>query len=183
MRGAEFDVSALRYHKIVIMTDADVDGAHIRLLLLTFFYRYQRDLLLQGHVFVACPPLYKVNNAAARPSTRASATSKPSKAMKAKGEVYLYDEGALQEYMQALPSAEARAKVSLQRFKGLGEMMPQQLWDTTMDPARRILKRVSIEDAAAADKLFSTLMGDSVGPRKAFISANVENTRLSDLDF
>lgn len=163
IRGTEFDLQQLRYHRIVIMTDADVDGAHIRLLLLTFFYRYQRDLVKNGYIYIACPPLFKVST-------------------KGKGgeEKYLYDQAAFDQYMATLPTT---ANPQIQRFKGLGEMMPAQLWSTTMDPATRTLKSVSIEDAAQADRLFSMLMGDNVVYRKEFISNNADNLKLEDLDF
>lgn len=163
VRGVEFDLEQLRYHRIVIMTDADVDGAHIRLLLLTFFYRYQRDLILNGMIYIACPPLYKVTT-------------------KGKGgtEKYLYDQEAMDAYMKTLP---AGSSPTIQRFKGLGEMMPAQLWSTTMDPAKRTLKLVSVEDAAAADRMFGMLMGDNVQPRKEFITLNAERLKLEDLDF
>jgi len=163
VRGLEFDPSHLRYHKVIIMTDADVDGAHIRILLLTFFYRYQRGLIDGGYVYIACPPLYK-------------ATTKG----KGGAEVYLYDQAALDSHLKTLGPD---VTVQLQRFKGLGEMMPKQLWETTMDPTRRILKRVSVDDAAAADKMFGILMGDNVSPRKEFIVANADSLKLGDLDF
>lgn len=164
IRGADFDASQLRYHRIVIMTDADVDGSHIRILLLTFLYRYQRELIQGGYVYIACPPLYKV-------TTRGKGAK----------EKYLFDQVAMDAYMATLnPDASAPM---IQRFKGLGEMMPQQLWSTTMDPEKRILKQVKIEDAAAADKMFSCLMGDSVQPRKDFIVANSAGLKLEDLDF
>ena len=163
IRGTEFDLQQLRYHRIVIMTDADVDGAHIRLLLLTFFYRYQKELVKNGYIYIACPPLFKVTT-------------------KGKGgeEKYLYDQAAFDSYMKTLPPT---ANPQIQRFKGLGEMMPAQLWSTTMDPATRTLKAVTIEDAAQADRLFSMLMGDNVVFRKEFISTNADNLKLEDLDF
>jgi DNA gyrase subunit B len=163
VRGIEFDIESLRYHSIIIMTDADVDGAHIRLLLLTFFYRYQRELIANGHVYIACPPLYKVT-------------------LKGKGggEHYLYDQIQMDAFMKTLPP---NASPSIQRFKGLGEMMPKQLWETTMDPTTRTLKLVSIEDAASADRMFSVLMGDNVLPRKEFITANAARLKQADLDF
>ena len=145
------------------MTDADVDGAHIRLLLLTFFYRYQRELLEKGYVYIACPPLYKVSLKG-----------------KSHSDVYLYDQAAMDEYVLHLP---AGVVPQVQRFKGLGEMMPVQLWETTMDPARRTLKKVAIDDAAAADRMFSVLMGDNVQPRKEFIMTHAEQMEPSDLDF
>ena len=163
VRGVDFDIETLRYHRIVIMTDADVDGAHIRLLLLTFLYRYQRELIERGFVYIACPPLYKVT-------------------LKGKGggERYLFDQRAMDEYMLSLPPD---AKPTIQRFKGLGEMMPEQLWSTTMNPEKRTLKLVSVEDAASADRLFGMLMGDNVAPRKEFIAANADLLKLSDLDY
>ena len=164
MRGVEFDPEALRYHRIVIMTDADVDGAHIRLLLLTFLYRYQPELILRGFIYIACPPLYKV-------AMKAGKNSK---------DAYLFDQTELDRYLATLPTG---SSPQIQRFKGLGEMMPQQLWETTMDPSKRILKLVTIEDAASADKLFGVLMGDNVQPRKEFIISNVDQMKLSDLDF
>lgn len=161
VRGEAFDADRLRYHRIVIMTDADVDGAHIRLLILTFLHRYQRELIEGGYVYVACPPLYKV-------------------VLRGKEIKYLYDQAAMDAFMKTLPE---NASPTIQRFKGLGEMMPTQLWETTMDPSKRILKLVSIEDAVAADRLFSVLMGDNVQSRKEFITNNVESMLLSDIDF
>lgn len=140
-----------------------MDGAHIRLLLLTFFYRYQREIIDKGYVYVACPPLYKV-------TTRG----------KGGQEKYLYDQSVFDAYMKTLPSD---STPQIQRFKGLGEMMPNQLWETTMDPTKRTLKLVSVEDAAVADKMFSVLMGDNVVPRKEFITVNAENLKVEDLDF
>lgn len=165
IRGAEFDVEQLRYHRIVIMTDADVDGSHIRILLLTFLYRYQRDLIHGGYVYIACPPLYKV-------TPRGKGSGK---------ERYLFDQAEMDAYMAALPPGSSPPVI--QRFKGLGEMMPEQLWSTTMDPERRILKLVTIDDASSADKMFSVLMGDNVQPRKEFITTNAERLKLQDLDY
>lgn len=160
IKGNEFDESTLRYHRIMIMTDADVDGAHIRILLLTFLFRYQRALVERGHIYIACPPLYKVTQG---------------KTIK-----YAYTQEELAE-VQA--SFTGKGALSLQRFKGLGEMMPTQLWETTMNPATRILKQVTIEDAAEADKMFMLLMGDAVGPRKDFINRNAKALKIDDLDF
>ncbi|GAA6620257.1 hypothetical protein NUACC26_060730 [Scytonema sp. NUACC26] len=140
-------------------TDADVDGAHIRTLLLTFFYRYQRALIEQGYVYIACPPLFKVE--------------------RGKNHRYLYSERELQEHIRSFPE---NANYTIQRFKGLGEMMPQQLWDTTMDPAQRTLKQVEIEDAAEADRIFTILMGDRVAPRREFIETYGSKLNLTDLD-
>merc|ERR1711871_1490119 len=163
VRGVEFDVDALRYHKIVIMTDADVDGAHIRILLLTFFYRYQRELIEGGYVYVACPPLYKVNK----------------KRGKSKDQ-YFYDQNEMDTFLKSIDDP---SNINIQRFKGLGEMMPEQLWLTTMDPERRTLKKVNVDDAQAADQLFTVLMGDNVAHRKEFININAERVKLEDLDF
>ena len=148
------------------MTDADVDGSHIRILLLTFLYRYCPELITGGYVYIACPPLYKVNTKGAGKAS----------------EKYLFDQGAMDAYIAATP-VEKRSSIQQQRFKGLGEMMPTQLWETTMDPERRILKKVSVEDATAADRLFTVLMGDNVVPRKEFITQNADAMQLEDLDF
>jgi len=150
----ELDLDKLRYHKIVIMTDADVDGAHIRTLLLTFFFRYARPIIENGYMFIAQPPLYKIE--------------------KNKKVVYCYNEHQLE-----LSKAEFGEKVNVQRFKGLGEMMPQQLWETTMNPETRTLKQVSFQDAAEADRIFDVLMGDAVAPRREFIE---EHAGLAVLD-
>lgn len=159
IKGEEFDPEQLRYHRIVIMTDADVDGAHIRTLLLTFFYRYQRDMVDQGYVYIACPPLYKLE--------------------RGRNHYYCYSDRDLQQKIAELP---ANANYTIQRFKGLGEMMPQQLWDTTMNPETRMMKRVEIEDAAEADRIFTVLMGDRVAPRREFIEANAPKLNMTDLD-
>ncbi len=148
-----FDIGRLRYHKVVLMTDADVDGAHIRTLLLTLFYRYLRPLLEFGYVYIATPPLFK--------------------AKKGKEEHYAWSEDGLQQLLVQM-RADGDGKVVLQRYKGLGEMNPEQLWETTMDPGRRILQRVAVSDAAAADRTFSTLMGDAVEPRRKFIERNAK---------
>lgn len=150
----ELDLSKLRYHKIIIMTDADVDGAHIRTLLLTFFFRYARPVIENGYICIAQPPLYKIE--------------------KNKKVIYCYNEHQLEVAL-----AEIGEKATIQRFKGLGEMMPQQLWDTTMDPNKRTLKQVTFEDAAEADRIFDILMGDAVGPRREFIE---EHAGLAVLD-
>ncbi|MBE9013096.1 DNA topoisomerase (ATP-hydrolyzing) subunit B [Pseudanabaenaceae cyanobacterium LEGE 13415] len=159
IKGEEFDTSQLRYHRIIIMTDADVDGAHIRTLLLTFFYRYQRMMVDQGYVYIACPPLYKVE--------------------RGRNHYYCYSDRDLQERLSSFPD---NASYHIQRFKGLGEMMPQQLWDTTMNPETRTLKRVEIEDAAEADRIFTVLMGDRVAPRREFIETYGSKLNLTDLD-
>ena len=159
IKGEEFDLSQLRYHRIVVMTDADVDGAHIRTLLLTFFYRYQRELVDQGYIYIACPPLYKVE--------------------RGRNHHYCYNERELQQRIAEFPS---NANYTIQRFKGLGEMMPEQLWDTTMNPETRMMKQVEIEDAAEADRTFTVLMGDRVAPRREFIETYGTKLNLEDLD-
>jgi DNA gyrase subunit B len=159
IKGEEFDAAQLRYHHVIIMTDADVDGAHIRTLLLTFFYRYQKELVDRGYIYIACPPLYKVE--------------------RGRNHYYCYNERELQQTLGEFP---ANANYTIQRFKGLGEMMPTQLWETTMNPETRTLKRVEIEDAAEADRIFTVLMGDRVAPRREFIEAYGSKLNLTDLD-
>jgi DNA gyrase subunit B len=159
IKGEEFDPAHLRYHRIVIMTDADVDGAHIRTLLLTFFYRYQRELVDRGYVYIACPPLYKIE--------------------RGRNHYYCYSDRELQQILREFP---ANANYTIQRFKGLGEMMPTQLWETTMNPETRSMKRVEIEDAAEADRIFTVLMGDRVAPRREFIEAYGPKLNLAELD-
>ena len=152
--GNDFDISKLRYDKIIIMTDADVDGSHISMLLLTLFYRFMPELIYEGHVYIAMPPLYK--------------------AMPSKGkEEYLYDDKALEKYRKR-----PKGPFTLQRYKGLGEMDAQQLWETTLDPATRMMKRVEIEDARLATDLTSTLMGTDVPPRRAFIYDHATDAEL-----
>src|SRR6476661_1588086 len=160
IKGEEFDPGQLRYHHIVIMTDADVDGAHIRTLLLTFFYRYQRALVEQGYIYIACPPLYKVE--------------------RGRNHYYCYSDREMNNLVRN--EFPANANYTIQRFKGLGEMMPTQLWDTTMNPETRTLKRVEIEDAAEADRIFTILMGDRVAPRREFIETYGPKLNLLDLD-
>ena len=145
--GRDFDISKIRYHKVVIMTDADVDGAHIATLLLTLFYRQMRPLVEQGYVYLAMPPLYRV--------------------MKGKTQRYCYNDAELTKAVAEMGGPDAKLNIS--RYKGLGEMNPQQLWETTMDPDQRYMKRIEIADAMLADQLFSTLMGDDVEPRREFI--------------
>jgi DNA gyrase subunit B len=159
VRGEEFKASQLRYHRICLMTDADVDGAHIRTLLLTFFYRYQRALIEEGYIYIACPPLYKLE--------------------RGRNHYYCYSERELQQKIAEFP---ANANYNIQRFKGLGEMMPQQLWETTMDRQTRTLKRVEIQDAAEADRIFTILMGDRVAPRREFIETYGSKLNMMDLD-
>lgn len=159
IKGEEFDAAQLRYHRIVIMTDADVDGAHIRTLLLTFFYRYQRAMVDQGYIYIACPPLYKIE--------------------RGRNHYYCYSDRDRDQVVAGFPE---NAKYDTQRFKGLGEMMPTQLWETTMNPESRTLKRVEIEDAAEADRVFTILMGDRVAPRREFIETYGSKLNLTDLD-
>lgn len=156
--GEDFDISKLRYHKIIIMTDADVDGAHIRTLLLTFFYRYMRELITQGHVYAAQPPLYRVK--------------------KGKFEKYVYSDPELNNVLEEIGRDN---KVEIQRYKGLGEMDPEQLWETTMNPADRILLRINEEDAMSADETFNMLMGDKVAPRREFIEQNARYVTNLDI--
>ncbi len=156
--GKDFDEEKLRYNRIIIMTDADVDGAHIRTLLLTFFFRYMRPLIDGGHVYIAQPPLYKVS--------------------KGKREEYAYSDEELDKILEEFGGKDS--SINIQRYKGLGEMNASQLWDTTMDPEHRILLKATIEDAIAADEIFTILMGDKVEPRRDFIQKNAK--KVSNLD-
>ncbi len=158
--GEDFDISKLRYGRIVIMADADVDGAHIRTLLLTFFFRFMKPLVEAGHVYLAQPPLFKV--------------------FRGKQVRYAFSDDERDAYIAEL-SGENNAKVEVQRYKGLGEMDPEQLWETTMDPERRTMLRVSVEDAAKADAIFSILMGDKVEPRREFIETNARYVENLDI--
>ena len=153
--GDDFNLDGLRYGRVIIMTDADVDGAHIRTLLLTFFFRYMTPLITNGHLFIAQPPLYLISAG--------------------KKSYYAYSDSQRDEILKSLPNAE---RATLQRYKGLGEMNPEQLWDTTMDPANRTLLQVTIEDAAEADRVFDMLMGSSVPPRKRFITTHAKKATL-----
>jgi len=155
--GDQFDLSGLRYHRIIVMTDADVDGAHIRTLLLTFFFRYMEPLIENGHLFIAQPPLYRIETK--------------------RGVYYAYTEAEKERLLKKLNGS----KINLQRYKGLGEMNPHQLWETTMDPENRTLLQVTIEDAAAADRTFDMLMGSSVPPRKRFIQTHAKDVRNLDV--
>ena len=157
--GNDFDIEKIRYNRIIIMTDADVDGAHIRTLLLTFFYRYMRKLVEDGHVYIAQPPLYKVT--------------------KNKNDNYAYNDAELDQILAEIGGKDN--STDIQRYKGLGEMNAIQLWDTTMDPEKRILLRVDIEDAMAADEIFTILMGEKVEPRKEFIQRNAKNVVNLDI--
>ncbi len=155
--GQDFDITKSRYNKIIIMTDADVDGAHIRTLLLTFFYRYMKPLIEEGHVFIAQPPLYQIK--------------------KGQKQWYAYSDQELSDRLDEI----GREGITIQRYKGLGEMNAEQLWDTTMNPEHRTILQVSMEDSIAADKIFSVLMGDKVEPRRKFIEDNAEYVRNLDL--
>jgi DNA gyrase subunit B len=158
----DFDTKNARYHKIILMTDADVDGQHIRTLLLTFFFRHMRQLIEQGMIYIAQPPLYRV--------------------ARGKEEVYAYTEDERNQAVQRMtaPGKDGKEKnVNVQRYKGLGEMNPEQLWNTTMDPETRTILQVTIEDAVEADQIFTKLMGDEVEPRRKFIE---ENAKYANLD-
>ena len=156
--GEEFDLSKLRYEKVIIMADADVDGSHIRTLLLTFFFRFMRPLIEDGHVYIAQPPLYKVT--------------------KGKNEKYAYTDAELGQVLDEFGRDE---KIRIQRYKGLGEMNPAQLWETTMDPERRYILKVELEDAVEADETFTILMGEKVEPRKEFIERNAKYVTNLDI--
>ena len=151
--GEEFNPDKLRYHKIIIMADADVDGSHIRTLLLTFFFRFMRPLIERGYVYSAVPPLYKLT--------------------KGKTTRVAYSD-AERDAISAELRGDSGAKVNISRFKGLGEMNPEELWETTMDPEKRTLRRITLDDAAAADEIFTILMGEQVEPRKEFIERNAK---------
>ncbi len=155
--GEEFDIEKTRYHKIVVMTDADVDGSHIRTLLLTLFYRYMRPLIESGYIYIAQPPLFKVK--------------------KGKSEFYVYNEEELNKKLTEI----GRDGIAMQRYKGLGEMNPQQLWDTTMNPESRTMLKVTLEDAIKADEIFTILMGDKVEPRREFIERHAKDVRNLDV--
>jgi len=153
----EFDIEGARYHRIVIMTDADVDGEHIRTLLLTFFFRYMRPLIEAGFLYIAQPPLYKLS--------------------KGKQIVYAYTEKEKQSKIEELGGT----GINIQRYKGLGEMNPRQLWETTMDPENRLMLQVSVDDAVEADELFTILMGENVEPRREFIETHAKEVTNLDI--
>jgi DNA gyrase subunit B len=157
--GDNFDISGLRYGRVIIMTDADVDGSHIRTLLLTFFFRYMQPLIEEGHLYIAQPPLYRI--------------------VHKNQTMYAYSDADKNRILQELGNAAEKAVIS--RFKGLGEMNPTQLWETTMDPARRTLLLVTIDDAAEADRTFDMLMGSAVPPRKRFIQTHAREVRNLDI--
>ena len=161
--GADFDITKIRYGKVIIMADADVDGAHIRTLLLTFFFRYMRPLIENGNVYLAQPPLYKLSK----------------KGMK---DIYCYtDEDLDKSFKELEEKGISRDSLSIQRYKGLGEMNPEQLWETTMDPERRIMIKVTMDDAIKADEIFTVLMGDEVEPRREFIQQNAKYVKNLDV--
>jgi DNA gyrase subunit B len=157
--GENFDISGLRYHKVIIMTDADVDGSHIRTLLLTFFFRYMESLITDGYLYIAQPPLYSIANG--------------------KAVEWAYSEKERDKFLKGL--GKQAEKVGIQRYKGLGEMNPEQLWETTMDPENRILLQVNIDDAAEADRTFDMLMGDAVPPRRKFIQTHAKEVQNLDV--
>ncbi|NQU26813.1 MAG: hypothetical protein HQ528_00850, partial [Candidatus Marinimicrobia bacterium] len=150
--GTEFNAEKLRYHKVIIMTDADVDGSHIRTLLLTFFYRKMPEMIIGGYIYLAQPPLYRLR--------------------RGKKEVYVYDDSERDVLLERMKKESKNKKIDIQRYKGLGEMNPDQLWFTTMDPERRTLLRVTISDAVEASITFMDLMGSDVEARRKFISSN-----------
>jgi len=157
--GKDFEIDKIRYNRIIIMTDADVDGAHITTLLLTFFYRYMKEIVEKGHIYIAQPPLYKIS--------------------KNKNEYYAYDDKELNKILNEIGGKDN--KTQIQRYKGLGEMDAEQLWETTMNPENRILLRVTVEDAMAADEIFTILMGDKVEPRREFIQENAKKVQNLDI--
>ncbi|MFH1483987.1 MAG: toprim domain-containing protein, partial [Chloroflexota bacterium] len=157
LNGEDLELARLRYHRVIIMTDADVDGSHIRTLLLTFFYRFLLDLITQGHLYIAQPPLYRIQSG--------------------KEVVWVYSEGEKEAQLKKL----GHKKVELQRYKGLGEMSPEQLWGTTMNPESRTILQVTLEDAKKAEQIFQDLMGSEVLPRKQFIQAHAKSVRNLDI--
>jgi DNA gyrase subunit B len=151
----QMDMAKLRYHRVIIMTDADVDGAHIRTLLLTFFFRHMAELINKGHLYIAQPPLYRISHG--------------------KEHSWAYTDGEKETLLKK------GKKATVQRYKGLGEMSAEQLWETTMNPATRIMLKVGVDNAVNADKTFETLMGDEVPPRKAFIQAHAKSVKNLDI--
>jgi DNA gyrase subunit B len=186
----QIDLSKLRYHRIIIMTDADVDGAHIRTLLLTLFFRHFTQLITDGHIYIAQPPLYQIKKGAAIHyaysdeekaeiiKTLGGGTAEITEQVGGDDE----EEGTAEEVQEAAEAKEKKApKINIQRYKGLGEMNPEQLWETTMDPEKRIVKQVTVDDAALADKIFDMLMGDDVAPRKHFIQTHAKSVTNLDI--
>ena len=161
--GNDFDISKIRYGKIILMADADVDGSHIRTLLLTFFFRYMKPLVEEGHIYIAQPPLFKLSK-------------------KGMEDIYCYNEHDLEEKLEELEAKGIkRDSLGLQRYKGLGEMNSEQLWETTMNPETRTLVQISLQDAAEADKIFTVLMGEDVEPRREFIEQNAKYVKNLDI--
>jgi DNA gyrase subunit B len=173
--GETFDITKLRYHKIIIATDADVDGAHIRTLILTLLYRYFKPLIDGGYVYIAQPPLYKVKQG--KEIRYFYSEEEKAKAL-GKDEIPLDTEGVSADEPEDEETAKKAPKRHVQRYKGLGEMNSEELWETTMDPARRLLKQVRIEDAQEADKIFDMLMGTDVPARKTFITSNAHKANI-----
>ena len=160
--GDEFDLGKLRYGRVILMTDADVDGSHIRTLLLTFFFREMSQLIEAGHMYIAIPPLYRVK--------------------KGKEEVYAFTDDEKDKLVQKMATGKTGAKgIQVQRYKGLGEMNPEQLWETTLNPETRTMRLIRLEDVVDAQQVFTLLMGDQVEPRRAFIEENAEKVRNLDL--
>jgi DNA gyrase subunit B len=188
--GDSFDIARLRYHKVIIMADADVDGSHIRTLLLTFFYRYFESLIRQGHIYIAQPPLYRLQKGKEiryvytdeqknREVTEMMKIAEDKKQAKnKKEEVEVVMETDLEEGSEV---GEKVAGINIQRYKGLGEMNPTQLWETTMNPQTRMMMQVNIEDAEAADKMFDVLMGSEVEPRRRFIQTHARSVKNLDV--
>ena len=181
--GDVFDIAKLRYHKIIIATDADVDGAHIRTLLLTVLYRHFRPIIEGGYLYIAQPPLYKIKKG----KEIVYAYTEEEKMKVAGKDIPLEEEGQVEDESESVADEkesvqsagkERKTKISVQRYKGLGEMNPEELWETTMDPARRVLKQVNIEDAQDADRTFDILMGTDVASRKSFIQSHAKEATL-----
>src|SRR5256714_1441928 len=205
--GDEFDIEGLRYHRVILMTDADVDGSHIRTLVLTFLYRHMKELFERGHVYIAVPPLYKVKlgnqefyfeKESQLEDLLVRERFEDLEVRDRNGNQVKLTEARWKKFTGALGKKSAEAEtfsrlrtaaldlakevgIQLSRFKGLGEMNDSQLWETTMDPARRLLIRVDVEDAHAADQLFSMLMGDQVEPRRLFIEENARDVKVLDV--
>jgi DNA gyrase subunit B len=185
----EFDISKIRYHKIIIMTDADVDGAHIRTLLLTLFYRYFLPIIEAGHLYIGLPPLYRVQQGKAvhyvysdeEKDKLVAVLEKTKKPVPIKSKTEDENEGEEASESESGGEVKRSSGISIQRYKGLGEMNPGQLWETTMDPERRFLKQVQIEEADEASRLFDVLMGDEVGPRRQFIQTHALNVKNLDI--
>lgn len=186
--GEQFDITGLRYGKIIIMTDADVDGAHIRTLLLTLFYRYFPELITTGHIYIAQPPLYKIQSGKEvryvyndEEKDKIIAELQKSKKPEIKNAKKQTEETPTENAETPAEETTTVSGVNIQRYKGLGEMNPEQLWETTMDPARRLMKQVNVQDAKTADETFSILMGDEVEPRKRFIQTHAKNVKNLDI--